>query len=197
MEKIIIYGSKDFAYIVKNLVEICGHKFVGFIDDFETDGNFVLGTFYDVVRKYSPNDYKIVNGIGYNNLKARWQIQEKIKKNKFETINLIHPSAIIDQKSSMGTGNIIMAGSIIEMNSRIHNLVVMWPRTILNHDSEIDNNCFLSPGSNICGFVKIEENCFIGAGAIVVNNQIVPANTFIKAGSVYYNKNQNKKEDQL
>lgn len=188
MEKIIIYGSKDFAQNLRNLVGICGHTFIGFIDDFEPNKESVLGTFKDLISKYSPEEYKIINGLGYNNLKARWDLQIKLNKHQYKTINLIHPQAIVDNNSYIGSGNIIMAGAIVEMNSRLNDLVVMWPGAILNHDSEIGNNCFLSPGSNICGFVKVQENCFIGASAVVVNNLIVPANTFIKAGSLYSNQ---------
>ena len=188
MEKVIVYGSKEFAHIVKNLIEICGHEFIGFIDDLNTKGESVLGTFKDVVSEYSYKEYKIVNGIGYNNLKARWEVQRKIKANCYDSLNLIHPKAIIDATSTIGEGNIIMAGAILEMNSKINNLVVMWPGSIVNHDSEISNNCFLSPSSTICGFVKVEENCFIGAGATIVNNLTVSANTFVKAGSLYHKK---------
>ncbi|MDD1504954.1 hypothetical protein PVA17_19625 [Lysinibacillus sp. CNPSo 3705] len=190
MENIIVYGSKEFAHIVKNLVEICGHRFVGFIDDLEPTGEFVLGTFDDVLDQYSYKEYKIVNGIGYKNLKARWEVQQKLTKYHYETVNLIHPKAIIDSKSIIGEGNIIMAGAVIEMNAIINNLVVIWPGAIVNHDSEIANNCFLSPSSTVCGFVKVEENCFIGAGAVIVNNLVVPTSTFVKAGSLYYNKNK-------
>ena len=190
MEKVIIYGSREFAHIIKNLVEICGHTFIGFIDDINPAGESVLGTFEDIVNKYPCSEYKIVNGIGYNNLKARWEVQQKIRKSYYKSINLIHPKAVIDAKSNLGEGIIIMAGAIVEMNVKINDLVVMWPGSIVNHDSEISNNCFLSPSSTICGFVRVEENCFIGAGAVIVNNLNVPANTFVKAGSLYYMKKQ-------
>jgi UDP-N-acetylbacillosamine N-acetyltransferase len=188
MEKIIIYGSKEFAEIVRNLVGICGHSFIGYIDDLEPNRDFVLGTFEDVKKNYSPNEYKIVNGVGYKNLSARWSIQKKLIENGYKTINLIHPRAIIDKTSKLGEGLIIMAGAIIEMRAQLHDLVVLWPGSIVNHDSEIMANCFLSPNSNICGFVIIGSNCFIGASSTVVNNIIVPANTFIKAGRVYSSK---------
>lgn len=192
MEKVIIYGSREFAQIVKNLVEICGHKFIGYIDDFEAHRDQVIGTFNDVVNNYSHEDYKIVNALGYNNLQLRWNIQSKIKNNGYETINLIHPKATIDHNSHLGNGNIIMAGAIVEMNSRLNDLVVMWPGAILNHDSEVGNNCFLSPGCNVCGFVSIGENSFIGASSVIVNNLVVPANSFIKAGSLYSKKKVDK-----
>ena len=188
LEKIIVYGSKEFAYILKNLIEICGYEFIGFIDDLNPIGESVLGTFEDVIKEYSPKEYKIVNGIGYNNLKARWKVQQKIRNNYYESINLIHPKAVIDSNSVIGEGNIIMAGAIVELNAKINDLVVMWPGSIVNHDSEISNNCFLSPSSTVCGFVNVGENCFIGAGAVIVDHLNVPANTFIRAGSLYYKK---------
>lgn len=192
MENVIIYGSKDFAHTLKNLVNICGHKFIGFIDDYEPKRESVLGTFQEVRERYSNKEYKIVNGIGYNSLKARWDIHLNVKNYGYETINLIHPKTIIDRSSVIGNGNIIMAGTIIEMNTLLNDLIVLWPGVVINHDCQIGNNSFFSPNSNVCGFSKVEDNCFIGASAVVVNNTVVPENSFIKAGSVYSKKRGDK-----
>lgn len=190
MEKVIVYGSKEFARIVKKLVINCGHQFIGFIDDLEPNKEGVLGSFDDVRKNYSPTEYRIVYGIGYNNLSARWNIYKKVLSYGYETINLIHPTAIIDKTSTIGKGLIIMAGVIVDINVKLEDLVVLWPGTVVNHDSEIQSNCFLSPNSTICGFTKIGSNSFIGAGAIVINNTNVPSNSFIKAGSVFYVNNK-------
>ncbi|QHC05393.1 hypothetical protein GRQ40_16645 [Anoxybacillus sp. PDR2] len=186
MHKVIVYGSKEFAKLIKQLVINCGHEFVGFIDDLEPHKDEVLGSFEDVRKKYSTSEYCIVYGIGYNSLSARWNIYNKVLSYGYETINLIHPTAIIDKTSIMGKGLIVMAGVIVDTNVKLGDLVVLWPGTVVSHDSEIESNCFLSPNSTICGFTKIGSSSFIGAGATVVNNTHVPPNSFIKAGSVFY-----------
>ncbi|MCR8635983.1 hypothetical protein [Paenibacillus radicis (ex Xue et al. 2023)] len=187
MSKIIIYGSKDFAYVIKSLVEDCGHEFVGFIDDYN-DGEFVIGTYSDVKTKYPPHLYDIVIAIGYNNLDARWKVYQKILVDGYNIASLVHPTALISKSCEIGNGVIIMVGAIIDTNCVLNDLVVVWPGVVINHDSIIGENNFLSPNSTICGFVYTEQSCFIGAGAVIVNHTVVPQSSFIKAGQVYYQK---------
>ena len=52
MKKILVYGSKGFGQVIKNLAEICGYEFSGFIDDYESSGLGVVGDFNFVKTNY-------------------------------------------------------------------------------------------------------------------------------------------------
>lgn len=188
MKKIIVYGSKEFGYVVKDIVSQCGHHFVGFIDDYSSDGGQVLGNFDQIVKSFSPESYEIAIAIGYSDLNARWLAYKKVISSGYRVPVLLHPKAYVRDKNAVSHGSIVMAGSIVDVNVKIGELAVLWPGAIVNHDSSVGANTFLSPNSTVCGSVIIGEGCFIGAGAVIVDHVHVPRGTFIKAGKIYSQK---------
>jgi len=180
----LIYGSKDFALILKDMLDYHNLPFVGFIDDFNR-GEGVVGSFGEVVLQYPPENHVIVLGIGYNNLAARWRIFERIKAAGYRVATLIHSRAYVRDPNNVGEGSIVMAHATLDCNAAIGEAVVLWPGVVVNHDSRIGRNTFLSPSATICGFVTVGEHCFVGAGAIVVNRMVVPPSSFVKANTLF------------
>lgn len=189
MEKFLIYGCRDFGKILRNLLKECNLNFAGFISDFDK-GNEIIGNFEYVKQNYNPNEFSIINGLGYADLRNRWEIYMKIISAGYEVPNIIHPKAIISKSVKMGKGSIFMAGSIVDFNTEIKDLSVFWPGVIINHDCKIGNNNFFSPGSITCGFVDISDNCFIGAGATIIDHIKIENNKFILAGKIISEKSQ-------
>jgi sugar O-acyltransferase (sialic acid O-acetyltransferase NeuD family) len=181
---VLIYGSQDFAQVVRSLVEDCGLEFVGLIDDYAA-GDSVLGTYAEVLTQYPPAAFDLVIAIGYNNLQARWSVYQKVITDGYETPALIHDRAYVSSRSRVEAGAIVMAGAIVDTFAKVQELAVLWPGVVVNHDSVIGANTFLSPNSTVCGFTQVGHSCFIGAGAVVVDHRTVPDQTFVKAGCVY------------
>jgi len=180
----LIYGSSDFALILKDFLEHHEMRFCGFIDDFRSDDT-IVGTFANVVERYNPSDYEIVLGIGYRNLRARLEAFEHIKSAGFRVATLIHRNAYVRRIANIHEGAIVMANVTVDCNAVIGEAAVLWPGVVVNHDSRIARNTFLSPAVTICGFANVGESCFVGAGAVVADHVNVPDGTFIKANSLY------------
>lgn len=180
----LIYGSSDFALVLKDFLELHEMRFSGFIDDFRSDDT-IVGTFADVILRFQPSDYEIVLGIGYKNLKGRIDAFKRIKTANFSVATLIHRNAYVRNPANIHEGAIVMANATVDFNAMICEAAVLWPGVVVNHDSRISKNTFISPSATICGFVNVGENCFVGAGAIVADHVDVPDGTFIQAASVY------------
>lgn len=180
----LIYGSNEFARILKDFLEFHEMKFSGFIDDFRTDDS-IIGTFADISECYSPDDYEIVLGIGYSNLPARLKAFDRIKSAGFKVATLVHRNAYVRSLANIHEGAIVMANATVDCNAVIGKATVIWPGVVVNHDSIISINTFLSPSATICGFVHVGESCFVGAGAVISDHVNVPDETFIKANSLY------------
>lgn len=185
LKKILVYGSRDFGQVVKDIILQCGHDFIGFIDDYHL-GTEVLGTYEQVKAKYSPELYEIIVAIGYKHLKARWSVYQMAVRDGYTVPYLIHPKAYVRNIGAVGAGAIVMVGAIVDFNAQLEELTVLWPGVVINHDSLVKANTFVSPNATICGFVTIGEESFIGAGSVVADHVIVPPGSFIKAGSLYY-----------
>ncbi|HSW68661.1 MAG TPA: hypothetical protein VLI69_00705 [Gammaproteobacteria bacterium] len=182
---ILIYGSRDFGQIIKELVICIGHNFMGFIDDFNS-GDEIIGSYEKSKEKFLPKDAAIIIGIGYQHLAARWKLYQNILRDGYHIPTLIHPEAYVSNPDAIGQGTIIMARAIIDVKTKIDSLVTIWPGSIVNHDVTIGANTFLSPGSIVCGFSEIGAHSFVGAGAIIADHCIVPPESFVKAGKIYH-----------
>jgi sugar O-acyltransferase (sialic acid O-acetyltransferase NeuD family) len=181
--RMLVFGSKDFARTVAELIRHCGHEVAGMVDDYRS-GPGILGNLESVARSHPPSEHGIAMAIGYADLPARWAAWERIRSAGYRAPPLIHPRAYVADNARIGEGAMVMAGSIVDVHAEIGELDVLWPGACVNHDSRIGPNCFLSPNSTVCGFVDIGPHSFIGAGAVVVDRVIVPRLSFIKAGSV-------------
>jgi sugar O-acyltransferase (sialic acid O-acetyltransferase NeuD family) len=182
--KVLVYGSRTFGQVVRNLVVDCGHEFAGFVDDRST-GPEILGRFTEVTRSHPAGEFACINAVGYRDLAARRAVTERIVSTGYVMPTLIHPRAYMGAESSTGVGNIVMAGALIDYRAKCGDAVVVWPGAVISHDSTIGGNTFLSPNCTICGCVTMGAHCFVGAGAVVVDHVHVPDGTRIKAGERY------------
>jgi len=176
--RLLIYGSKEFAATIAELVLNCGHHVEGFVDDFKT-GPTVLGTFDRVVNSHPPATFGMVVAIGYAALDARWVAWLRVKAAGYPTPALIHPLAYVADSATVADGCILMAAAIVDVRSQIGQAVVVWPGACINHDCIVGSNSFVSPNATLCGHVHLGANCFVGAGAAIVDHCTVPPNTRI------------------
>ncbi len=182
--KHLIYGSRDFALIIKDLLDYQKIPFAGYIDDF-SDGAEIIGSFDEVIALCPPESHVVALGVGYNDLAARWRIFERVKAAGYRLATLIHDRAYVRDHANVGEGSVIMANATLDGNARTEEAVVLWPGAVVNHDSCIGRNTFVSPSATICGFVTVGEHSFVGAGAVVVDHVSVPPASFIKANALF------------
>jgi sugar O-acyltransferase (sialic acid O-acetyltransferase NeuD family) len=184
--KILVYGSKDFGRVVRELVIHCEHEFLGFVDDVDPDAPGVVGAYSKALIRHPPGDgIGIVMAIGYGHLEARHAIWVRARKDGYEAPSLVHRTAIVASSAKIGEGSILMAGANVDVFSELGELSVLWPGAIVSHDCRVGPNCFLSPGAILCGFVTTGMSCFFGAGSVVVDHRSIPDGAFVKAGMVY------------
>jgi len=109
-----------------------------------------------------------INGIGMvKNHKLRYRLNEKLTSFGYLIPNVIHPSAIVEDSSSMGYGNQIMAGAIVGSGVKIGNNCIINSGAIISHDSHIADEVHVAPGAVLAGLVSIERGCLIGMGVTV------------------------------
>ena len=141
-------------------------------------------TFRNHIDRYS----EIKAYIGIGNPLVKEKIVNKFKEiSKIKYPNLIHPSALYDQRSEkikMGVGNILCAGTILTTDITIGHYVHLNLGVTVGHDTIIGDYTTVSPGVHISGKVIIGKNIFIGTGAVILENLNICDNVIIGAGAV-------------
>ena len=184
MKRILVYGSREFGLVVRDLAGQCGYHFAGFIDDVDR-GAEILGTWQEVSRGRDPALHSVAMAIGYDHLSERRALYERVRAAGYETPALIHPRAYVRDPAAVGAGAFVMAGAVVDFAARVGPFAVIWPGATINHHADVGANTFISPNATICGYSAVGENSFIGAGATIVDHRTVPPGSFVKAGSVY------------
>ena len=186
--RLLIYGSKEFAATVGELVRHCGHEVAGMVDDYSS-GPGILGDLSSVIHSHPPTEYGVAMAIGYTNISARWAAWEKIRAAGYSAPALVHPRAYVADTARVGEGSMVMAGAIVDVRAVIGDLTVLWPGSCVNHDTVIGHNTFVSPNSTLCGFVNVGPNSFIGAGSVIVDHCQVPEASYVKMLTRYTRDN--------
>lgn len=79
----------------------------------------------------------------------------------------IHPSAVIDEKASVGRDVFIGACTVISENAVIGDGCSLHPQVYIGENVKIGKNCTLHPGVKVYRDCVIGNDCTIHAGAVV------------------------------
>ena len=177
MKQIVIIGASGHGKVIADIAVRNGYEKIVFLDDDkeikECAGYPVVGCTCDAICF----DADKIIAIGNSDVRAKFQ-------EKFETISLVHPDAVISRRVTIGEGTVIMAGAVINSD------VVIGDGCIINTCSSVDHDCVIEPyshvsiGAHIAGACKIGRKTWVGAGATVSNNITICDNCIIGAGAV-------------
>ena len=79
----------------------------------------------------------------------------------------IHPSAVIDEKASIGSDVFIGACSVVSENALIGDGCALHPQVYIGENVRIGKNCTLHPGVKVYRDCVIGNDCILHAGAVI------------------------------
>lgn len=141
-----------------------------------------------ILKKYSPKEILLVNGIGSTNIpNLRKKIFTQLKKAGYIFFSVKHKTAYYSCNARMEEGVQLLARSIVLTGTKIGYNTIVNTNASIDHDCLIGNHVHIAPGAILSGGVTIEDNCHIGVGAIVVQGVTIGGNSLIAAGAVVVN----------
>lgn len=173
MHEVVIIGAGGHGHVVKDIVEACGDKVLGFLDDEPKDD--VLGNVSDYANY---QDYYFVIAIGNP------QKREELSKLPLKWYTAIHPTAVISKSSAIGQGTVIMPNAVINARAKVGSHCIINTGAIVEHDNIISDFAHISVGAKLGGTVNIGERTWIGIGTTISNNLSVCRDCMIGAGSL-------------
>jgi sugar O-acyltransferase (sialic acid O-acetyltransferase NeuD family) len=186
---IIIVGASGHARVCLDILLALGKTVLGFCDDNPAlrgsclNDYPILGEVNEVICSSDKNNIHFFVAIGNN--RHRHHLVNLLKKHDiFPTINIIHPSAVISPRVSLGMGNFIAPGVIINTDTIIKNYTIINTGVTIDHDNLVHDFAQVSPGCNLAGNVTVEEFAFLGTGTVVIPQQTIGDHAVIGAGAV-------------
>jgi acetyltransferase EpsM len=102
----------------------------------------------------------------------------------FNFATLVHPTARISRKSTVGEGSIVCPGVVVATRTTIGSHVILNRGALIGHHTTIGDFCSVMPGANIAGACHIGDSTYVGMGALILDHRTVGAQSVIAAGSV-------------
>ena len=140
MDQVIIIGASGHARVCLEILEAQGRKVIGFYDD---DPNLVgtiihgypiLGSISELKLTLRDWNQDLFIAIGNNN--DRFGIVKLLEKDCLKkSINVIHPSVIISERTIFGIGNFIAPGVIINTGTILEDYVIINTGATVDHDN--------------------------------------------------------------
>lgn len=191
-KELAIIGASGHGKVIADIAEQLGYT-VNFYDDaYPSKKNIehwaIHGTCADLIALNNTNTAfsNTVVAIGDNEI--RLQKIELLRKNSFNLITLIHPTAIISTYAAIASGTVVFAGAIINAFAKVGVGCIINTAAVVEHDCIIDDFTHICPnvalaggvsvgskswvgiGSQVKQLITIGDNCIIGAGSTVVKN---------------------------
>ena len=181
MNRLIIIGAGGHGKVVADIAAKIGYTDICFADDHAKGqclGFPILGG-TACLEAWNDGATDFVIGIGNN--AVRKKIAEEYDIN---WVRLVHPSAQIGLRASIGRGTVVMAGAVINACASVGEHCIINTHAVVEHDDRIGNYVHLSPGVTLSGTVTVGECTWLGTGTSVINNVDIGANVTVGVGSV-------------
>jgi sugar O-acyltransferase (sialic acid O-acetyltransferase NeuD family) len=121
--------------------------------------------------------------IGVGNPRARPSIAQRWLSAGRRSVTLLHPSACIGTKSTLGMGSVVCAGVQVSTNVRLGEYVHLNPNATVGHDSVLDGYVSVNPGAVVSGDVVIGSGTLVGAGAVILQGLKVGRDSVVGAAA--------------
>lgn len=188
-KSVIIIGAGGHAKVLLDILLDTDAKVLGFLDsDASLRGTEIFGIpvlgMDDEIARYSPLEVELVNGIGsVGVVTLRRKIFDKFKDMGFRFRQVIHPSAIISNRATLGEGVQIMAGAVINIGTCIGDDSIINTKASVDHDCNIGRHVHIAPGCTLCGGVSVGDGTMIGTGSSVIQGISIGKRCLVGAGS--------------
>jgi sugar O-acyltransferase (sialic acid O-acetyltransferase NeuD family) len=189
--KLLLIGAGGHCKVILDLLlKSKKYGIAGIIDLKERIGDNVfgvpvVGTDLDLPKFFKKGvRYCFISLGSVGDSKLRTKLYGLARNAGFMFPNLIHPSAMISLRATLGDGNYIAPKVVINAGAQIGNNCILNTGVIIEHDCRLGNFVHIAPGSVLSGGVNIGNNCHIGIGSLIIQNLKIGEKTIIGAGSV-------------
>lgn len=182
--RIAIIGAGGHGKVVLDAVLSAGDQIVAGIVDDNTE--LIGARLFDSPIVGSVKDLNDVDGyiVAIGNNRIRKEKYDYYLQAGYKPVTVIHPTATISPRASVGRGVAILANVVVNPDAVISDNTVLYTSCTIDHECNISQHSYVSPGCNICGRANIKTGAMIGAGAVILPGLSIGQWATVGAGAV-------------
>lgn len=135
-----------------------------------------------VLHSLTPQDHRLIIALGDNRLRSR--LFDMALGLGFQMVNVIHPSAVLSPKVTLGQGIAIMAGAIVNCATQIGDNTIINTGATVDHDCVLGRDVHIAPGAHLGGKVRVGRGAQVSIGASVIPGKVIGAWALVGASAV-------------
>jgi sugar O-acyltransferase (sialic acid O-acetyltransferase NeuD family) len=185
LKKLLIFPFNGNGIEALDCLDENSFEFLGFIDDDpeKKKHNQEWPIFGREVLNRLPEAYVLAVPGSPVSFPRRAEFIGSLNISRNRYISLIHPSAKMGRKVTVGLNCLIMAGVVITSNAKLGDHVCVLPNSVIHHDVEIGDYTMIGSNVAIAGGTIIGKNCYIGSGSNIINGIMIGEQSLIGLGS--------------
>lgn len=174
-DSLLIVGAGDQARVVLDLLSAPGMPFVplGLVDVNQRpeihgttiDDVPVIGDLGCLQRVQGLGCRRFVVAVGDN--RKRQELTLHVRRAGLEPANVIHPSATVSPKATIGSGLVIHHHAHVGTGARVDDGVIVNTGACVEHDCHVSAFAHIAPRAVLCGRVTVGDLTLVGVGACV------------------------------
>lgn len=102
----------------------------------------------------------------------------------FRFATVVHPTARVSSRSSLGAGTVVSAGAVVGAHTRLGRHVIVNRGALIGHHTEVGDYTSIQAGANVAGSCRIGSGVFVGMGALVIDHRTVGSHSVVGAGAL-------------
>lgn len=131
------------------------------LDRLRTRGVPYLGTLDDI-----PEGARLALSIG--SPRTRRELDRTLRQRGFEFATLVHPSALLGTRLSLGNGSIVCGGVSVGTNVTLGRQVHLNPCAVIGHDVILGHFVSVNPNATVSGDCEIDDVVLVGAASLIL-----------------------------
>jgi sugar O-acyltransferase (sialic acid O-acetyltransferase NeuD family) len=182
--KIVIIGGGGHARVVADIIAALAFEATGYVcpeGPYDIPGLTRLGDDTVLASLRARGTTHAVVAVGDNAL--RKEIYRTALALTFAFPALVHPSAIVSSRVTIGDGTVVMPGAIINTGTIVGTGAIINTGASIDHDCRIGGFVHIAPGCHLAGTVTVEEGAFLGVGTSVIPQRHIGEWSIVGAGA--------------
>lgn len=161
-----------------------GRRALGFLDDDPATHGTEVAALPVLGGLDWIGDREVDVVIGVGSCAARKRIDHLLRAGGREPLTIVHPTAVIGPRSTVGQGAIIAPGVIVTTDVTVGRCAILNYGCAVGHDCRIGDHVFIAPGAHLAGFVTVGDRAEVGIGASVRQHTDIGADAVVGGGAM-------------
>jgi len=139
----------------------------------------------DRLTEYPPSSYDVVVAVvRFGDHVMRHALLERVRALGYRIATVVHASATVSPRATIGSGVQIMAGAIVNPGAKLGDDVIVNSGAIVEHDCTVGTGAHLAPRVVLGGRAAVGAKAQLGLGCVVLPGLRVGDGAIVGAGAV-------------